>query len=99
LVPDDFRSDFETNYTLSIQVFNFEKNMAFTLKLPKEIDFGDEDPTCSGLTGSSGTLVCEIDRKKKTLFFPNTFTFYDANPGKLEILIDPLRNPTTNLVT
>ena len=93
LVPDDFRSDFETNYTLSIQVNNFEKNMAFTLALPDEIDFGDEDPKCSGLTGSRGALVCEVNRRKKTIFFPNVYTFYDANPGTLEILIDPLRNP------
>mmetsp|Transcript_36595 Transcript_36595/g.48051 ORF Transcript_36595/g.48051 Transcript_36595/m.48051 type:complete len:153 (+) Transcript_36595:332-790(+) len=99
MVPDDFRSDFETNYTLSIQVENYEKNMAFTLALPEEIDFGDEDPVCSGLTGSTGMLVCEANRKKKSLFFPNVFTFYDANPGKLEILIQPLRNPKTNLVT
>jgi len=73
--------------------------MAFTLKLPKEISFGDEDPICSGLTGSSGVLACDIDRDAGTMFFPNVFTFYDANPGKLELLIDPLRNPETNLVT
>lgn len=81
LVPDDFRQDFETNYTATIKVENFEKNMKFTLKLPKEIDFGAEDPKCTGLTGTSGPLICEINRTAKTLTFPNVYTFFDANPG------------------
>ena len=57
-MPSDFRSDFQTNYTLSIKVENYEKNMAFTVAIPTEINFGGNDPQCSGLTGSTGSLVC-----------------------------------------
>ena len=73
--------------------------MAFTLGLPDEINFGSQAPTCSGITGNSGSLSCDISRRKKTLFFDNVFTFYDANPGTIDINIDKLLNPSTNLVT
>jgi hypothetical protein len=49
MVPGMFRTNFETNYTLTFQAQNFEKNMIITLSLPKEIDFGDEIPYCTGL--------------------------------------------------
>ena len=44
IIPGDFRTDFETNYTLTVTMANFEKNMQFVLNLPEEIDFGDADP-------------------------------------------------------
>ena len=99
LIPGDFRSDFQTNYTLSLKAENYEKNMAFTVVLPPEITFGENNPACSGITGSSGSIACETDRSKKTLFFPNVFTFYDADPGVIKVEVDKLRNPKTNLVT
>lgn len=51
IIPGDFRTDFEADYTLTLEVENFEKNMAFTLHLPEEIDFGDADPLCTGVSG------------------------------------------------
>mgnify|MGYP006975448566 FL=1 len=51
IIPGDFRTDFEANYTLTLEVENFEKNMAFTLYLPEEIEFGDADPLCTGISG------------------------------------------------
>jgi len=83
LVPGDFRTDFETNYTMSIELANFEKSMVLTLYLPKEIDFGDENPVCTGLTGNNDVLKCDTDRKAKTLTFRNTFNFFEANPGAI----------------
>ena len=44
ILPGDFRTDFVSNYTLTIQVENFENNMQLTLYLPEEIDFDEADP-------------------------------------------------------
>lgn len=100
ILPGDFRTDFEANYTLTVQVENFEKNMRFTLNLPEEIDFGDEDPVCLGLSGvDNDVLRCEADREAKTLKFTNAMQFSQANPGEMVILIENLRNPLTNVVT
>ena len=44
ILPGDFRTDFVSNYTLTIQVENFENNMQVTLFLPDEIDFDEADP-------------------------------------------------------
>lgn len=84
---------------MSVQVANFEKSMAFTLFLPTEIDFGDEDPKCYLLTGNNETLSCVADRKNKTLFFRGVYNFFDANPGTISIMIDKLKNPVKNVVT
>ena len=59
IVPGVFRTNFETNYTLSFNAENFEKNMIMILILPVEIDFGDELPLCTGVSGTSNTqLIC-----------------------------------------
>ena len=72
IVPSDFRTDYEANYTLTVEVANFEKNMQFILYLPGEIDFGDENPYCTGLAGTDNkVLKCEADRGAKTLKFTN----------------------------
>ena len=100
IIPGDFRTDFEANYTLTVQVANFEKNMRFTLQLPEEIDFGDEDPYCTGLSGvDNDVLRCDTDREAKTLKFTNAMQFSQANPGEMVILIESLRNPLSNVVT
>jgi len=51
IIPGSFKTDFEANYTLTVEMQNFEKNMVFVLYLPNEIDFGDEDPFCESLSG------------------------------------------------
>ena len=51
IIPGSFKTDFEANYTLTVEMENFEKNMVFVLYLPDEIDFGDEDPICESLSG------------------------------------------------
>ena len=99
LVPSDFRADYSTNYTLSIKAENYEKNMAFTVRLPPEINFSSSLPACSGLTGNTGSLICKADVSKKTLHFSNVFTYFETNPGELKILISKLHNPTKNLIT
>ena len=72
IIPGDFRTDFEANYTLTVQVENFEKNMAFTLTLPEEINFGEADPYCTGLSGTDNDVLrCDTDRATKTLKFTN----------------------------
>ena len=100
IIPGDFRTDFEANYTFTIEVENFEKNMQFTLTLPDEIDFGDEDPYCTGISGvDNDVLRCEADREAKTLKFTNAMQFSPSNPGEMVILIENLKNPTENVVT
>lgn len=72
ILPSDFRTDFEANYTLTVEVGNFEKNMAFTVFLPAEIDFGDENPYCTGLSGTDNKVLrCDTDRSAKALKFTN----------------------------
>lgn len=44
VLPADFRTDFAAAYTLTLQVSNFETNMVFTLFLPDEINFTEDDP-------------------------------------------------------
>ena len=79
---------------------NFEKNMYFTLSLPAEIDFGDEDPYCTGLSGvDNDVLRCDADRDAKTLKFTNAMQFSQANPGEIVILIENLKNPKENVIT
>ena len=72
IIPGDFRADFEANYTLTVTMHNFEKNMQFVLELPPEIDFGDENPQCIGLAGTDNEVLnCETDRDLKSLTFTN----------------------------
>ena len=100
IIPGDFRTDFETNYTLTVAVENFEKNMQFKLNLPEEIDFGDENPACYGLAGTDNEVLnCETDRELKTLTFTNAMQFSESNPGEMTILIENLRNPSENVET
>ncbi len=100
MFPGIFRTNFEPNYTFTFQAQNYEKNMIITLKLPKEIDFGDEVPYCTGLQGTSNeVLICAEDRKAKTITFSNVMQFADANPGQVVILIENLKNPAENSVT
>ena len=100
ILPGDWRSDFEANYTLTVQVENFEKNMIFVLTLPEEINFGDDDPYCTGLKGTNNDVLnCVADRDAKTLTFTNALEFAEANPGEMVILIENFRNPTENIVT
>ena len=74
--------------------------MYFTLTLPAEIDFGDEDPYCTGLSGvDNDVLRCDADRDAKTLKFTNAMQFSQANPGEVVILIENLKNPTENVIT
>lgn len=74
--------------------------MAFTLHLPAEIDFGDEDPYCTGLSGTDNKVLrCDTDRAAKTLKFTNAMQFAQANPGPMGILIEKLRNPSENVIT
>ena len=68
ILPGDFRTDFEANYTLTVEVANFEKNMQFILYLPAEIDFGAADPICLGLSGvDNEVLRCDTNREEKSL--------------------------------
>ena len=100
IIPGDFRTDFESNYTLTVNLDNFEKNMRVILTLPEEIDFGDEDPYCTGISGvDNDVLRCEADREAKTIDFSNAMQFSNANPGEMVILIESLRNPKENVVT
>ena len=56
--------------------------MIMVLILPAEIDFGDELPLCTGISGTSNTqLICKADRERKTLTFSNAMQFAEANPG------------------
>ena len=72
ILPGDFRTDFEANYTLTVEVANFEKNMQFILYLPPEIDFGAADPICLGLSGvDNEVLRCNTNRAEKSLTFTN----------------------------
>ena len=100
IIPGDFRTEFETNYTLTVTMANFEKNMQFVLKLPDEIDFGDENPQCIGLAGTDNEVLnCDTDRELKTLTFTNAMQFSESNPGEMSILIEKLRNPVENIET
>ena len=72
IIPSDFRTDFEANYTLTVEVSNFEKNMQVIMYLPGEIDFGDADPYCTGLSGTDNKVLrCDTNRSAKTLTFTN----------------------------
>ena len=100
ILPGDFRTDFEANYTLTVNLNNFEKNMRIIMSLPEQISFGDEDPECTGLSGTSNAeLICRADRTEKTLTFTNAVQFYDANPGQMRILLKYLKNPVDNIIT
>lgn len=100
IIPGDFRTDFESNYTLSVNMENFEKNMAFTLTLPDQINFATDDPYCTGLSGTDNdVLKCETDRAAKTIKFTNAMQFANANPGEMRILIENLKNPVVNEIT
>ena len=100
ILPGDFRTDFASNYTLTIQVENFENNMHFTLFLPEEIDFDEADPVCIGLSGTdTDTLRCDTSRSTKSLTFTNAFQFKQGNPGEMKILIENLKNPVDNIIT
>ena len=68
--------------------------------MPKEIDFGDADPYCTGLSGTSNTVLnCVPDRSAKTIRFTNAMQFATANPGTMVILIESLKNPSENAIT
>jgi len=83
-----------------VQVENFEKNMKIILQLPSEINFAKEDPHCYGLSGLDQTeLTCVIDKKNKTILFPNSMEFATANPGRMAISIEKLKNPSENIIT
>ena len=100
IVPGDFRTEFMANYTLTVTVNNFEKAMKIVLHLPEEIDFGEEDPTCTGLSGvDNPSIICIADRAAKTLSFPNALQFALSNPGEMRFLIENLRNPKVNEIT
>ena len=72
VLPNDFRTDFATGYTLTVQVENFETNMVFTVFLPDQINFTDDDPQCLGISGlDNGVLRCETNRSSKSLKFTN----------------------------
>ena len=100
ILPGDFRTDFEANYTLTVEFAQFEKSMYFILYLPPEIDFGEENPACTTLSGVDvPVLTCSADRTAKSLKFTDALKYAQSNPGKIEILIDKLRNPLENIVT
>lgn len=61
-----------SNYTFTVTLNNFEKNAKIVLELPEEIDFGEEDPECNGLSGLDvENLRCVADRSARTLSFTN----------------------------
>ena len=43
---------------------NFETNMVFILYLPEEIDFGDEDPYCTPVSGINDLTVLRCDTNR-----------------------------------
>ena len=68
--------------------------------MPPEINFGDDDPFCTGLKGTDiDVLNCVADREAKTLTFDNVMQFSEANPGEMIILLENLRNPVENIIT
>lgn len=74
--------------------------MRIILQLPKEINFGTDDPTCYGLSGVTiSELNCKTDRKNKTLSFTNAMEYAETNPGEIRISIENLKNPSENKVT
>ena len=100
VLPSDFRTDFASPYTLTFQVSNFETNMVFTLFLPDEITFTEDDPQCFGVSGTDeDVLRCETQRSTRSLRFTNAMQFKQANPGALTILIENLMNPADNVIT
>ena len=55
---------------------NFEINMAFTLYLPDEINFTEDNPVCKGLVGTDiDVLRCTVDRDAKSLLFDNAMQY------------------------
>ena len=80
---------------------NFEKAMAFTLELPNEIEFGQEDPNCSIISGNVNQVytACGANRELKTLTFASALQFVTENPGQLVITIDSLKNPSERIET
>ena len=74
--------------------------MQIELTLPPEINFGDDNPFCTGLKGTDiDVLNCVADREAKTLTFDNVMQFSEANPGEMVILLENLRNPVENIIT
>ena len=100
IIPWDFRTDFESKYNLTVEFNQFEKSMYFILYLPDEIDFGEENPLCSVISGlDQDELTCTADRVAKSLTFTDALRYAQSNPGRMEMLIDKLRNPVENIIT
>jgi len=86
IIPTDFRTDFPSPYLLTLQVANFETNMVFTLFLPDQINFVEEDPQCFGISGTDNeVLMCDTNRSAKSLSFTNVLQFRQSNPGQMKI--------------
>ena len=50
--------------------------MAFTLYLPDEINFTEDNPVCKGLVGTDiDVLRCTVDRDAKSLLFDNAMQY------------------------
>jgi hypothetical protein len=100
LLPGDFRSSFETNYTLEVYLENYEQNMNIILTLPPEISFATDTIVCEGLQGTdSKNVTCLEDRENKQINFTDAVTFQRGNPGTIRINIQKLKNPIENIVT
>jgi len=74
--------------------------MQVVLALPDEILFGENEVKCHGMVGiSTPELECVTDTVKKTITITNAFEFQRGNPGSVRIILETLKNPTTNVVT
>lgn len=91
ILPTDFRTDFPSPYTLTLQFSSFETDMAFTLYLPEEINFTEDNPSCYGISGTDNEVLrCDINRVAKSIRFSNVLQYRQTNPGKMEIMIENL---------
>ena len=100
LLPGDFRSSFETNYTLSVYVANYKQNMNIILTLPPEVAFATDTLSCEGLAGTdSANVTCLEDRENRRINITDAVTYQRGNPGEIRLLLSKLKNPLENVVT
>lgn len=91
------------NYTLAFSPNNFEQNLQIWITVPPEITIPPADERNVTVRGVKGTDAAEITSvvfyENSSILLTDAVTAKDVAPALIEVSIESLYNPGTNVVT
>ena len=104
VTPDYWENSILANYTVVFAFLNFEQNLQIWITVPPEIGIPSEEDNgpvkCRGVRGTDqAALECQTFYDNSSILITDAVTSKEVAPVQVELLLESLMNPDTNVVT